>query len=482
MVPRDNCSQRSIPPIRATAARIIRRTVDVPALASAARPPFALRARVLTPLAAGGTRFIPDGTVVVDAAGRIAAVDETSALPMVEAIDLRPWLLLPGLVDLHAHLPQLPNAGLGAGMDLLAWLDRYIFPLERDFDVAAAERVAPAAFRTFARAGTTTMVLYGAVYEASLDAVFRAAEAHGCRAVIGKVMMDRLRYDEQLPDSAVLETSLRQSADLCARWHGRDGGRLRYAFSPRFAVSCSAEMLRQSAALAAAAGAYWQTHLSEDRGEMAEVARLFPAARDYTDVYDQAGGLGPRAILAHAIHLSHREIGRLAETGTRIAHCPESNLFLASGVMPLARYREAGLVVGLGSDVAAGPDVSIFRQMRVGAQSEAVLVALAGERRPVLDPLGWLRMGTLEGARALGLEASIGSLEAGKEADLIAVDAALTAPIPGPELERPDELMSRLIFRDHPDMVRAAWVRGRPLDGPAMASSSATASGTGRQA
>jgi guanine deaminase len=481
MVPRADGPQPSIPPIRATSARIIRRTVDVPELASAARPPFALRARVLTPLAAGGTRFIPDGTVVVDAAGRIAAVDETAALQVPEAIDLRPWLLLPGLVDLHAHLPQLPSAGLGAGMDLLAWLDRYIFPLERDFDVAAAERVAPAAFRAFARAGTTTIVVYGAVYEDSTEAVFRAAEAHGTRVVIGKVMMDRLRYDEKVSDSAVLETSLRESADLCARWHGRDGGRLRYAFTPRFAVSCSAEMLRESAALAAAAGAYWQTHLSEDRAETAEVARLFPDALDYTDVYDRAGGLGARTIFAHAIHLSQREVVRLAETGTRVAHCPESNLFLASGVMPLARYRDAGLVVGLGSDVAAGPDVSIFRQMRVGAQSQAVLVALAGERLPALDPLGWLRMGTLEGARALGLEHVIGSLEAGKEADLIAVDASLTAPMPELDLDRPDELMSRLIFRDHPDMVRAAWVRGRALGGPG-ASSSMGASDARRQA
>ena len=110
-------------------------------------------------------------------------------------IDLRPWVVLPGMVDLHAHLPQLPNAGLGAGMDLLAWLERYIFPLERGFDVATAEIVAPAAWRAFAAAGTTTAMVYGAVYEASLDATFRAAEAHGIRAIVGKVMMDRITYD-----------------------------------------------------------------------------------------------------------------------------------------------------------------------------------------------------------------------------------------------------------------------------------------------
>jgi guanine deaminase len=371
------------------------------------------------------------------------------------------------MVDLHAHLPQLPNAGLGAGLDLLTWLGRYIFPLEREFDEGAAEALAPQVFRAFAAAGTTTAVVYGAVYEPSLDVTFRAAEAHGIRAVIGKVMMDRLTYDETLAPADVLETSLRQSADLCARWHGRDEGRLRYAFTPRFAVSCSPEMLRESARLAEATGAYWQTHLSEDRGELAEVARLFPEARDYVDVYDRAGALGPRAILAHAIHLSAREVARLAESGARVAHCPASNLFLASGAMPLARYRAAGIPVGLGSDVAGGPELSIFANMRAGAYTQSGLRVLAGQGAPApLGPLDWLRMGTLEGARALGLEAVTGSLEAGKEADLIAVDVSLTDPLPGADVAEPEELMSRLVFRPHPSMVRGAWVRGRRLEGP----------------
>jgi guanine deaminase len=422
----------------------------------------------MTPLGAGGTLFEEDAIVAVDANGRLSFVGATAVQPDMasRALDLRPLLLLPGLVDLHAHLPQLPNAGLGAGVDLLSWLRRYVFPLERSFDEATAERLAPAAFRAFVAAGTTTVVLYGAVYEPSLEAAFRAADAHGIRAIIGKVMMDRIRYDETLPDAAVLETSLRQSADLCSRWHMRDGGRLRYAVTPRFAVSCSADMLRESAALAAQTGAYWQTHLSEDRGEIAEVARLFPDALDYTDVYDRAGGLGPRSILAHAVYLSDRELARLVETGSRVAHCPESNLFLASGIMPLARYLEAGLAVGLGSDVAGGPDVSIFRQMRVGAQAQSTWRVMGGDDRPALDPLGWLRLGTLEGARALSLDAVTGSLEVGKEADIIALDPSMTSPVDGSVVEDPDELMSRLIFRTHPDMVRAAWVRGRSLDGP----------------
>jgi guanine deaminase len=434
-------------------------------LSGLARPPFTIRASVLTPLAGGGTRYEADALMRVDGDGLIAAIDDARATVRGEVVDVRPLLLLPGLIDLHAHLPQLPNAGLGQGLDLLTWLERYIFPLERDFDEIAAERLAPAAYRAFAAAGTTTVALYGAVYEGSVDVAFRVAEAHGIRAVIGKVMMDRLRYDAKVSDTEVLEVSLRQSQDLIERWHGRDAGRLRYAVTPRFAVSCSADMLRESAALARATGTYWQTHLAEDRQEVAEVARLFPDAIDYTDVYDRAGGLGTRSLMAHAVHLSQREVGRLAETGTRIAHCPSSNLFLASGTMPLARYLEAGLVVGLGGDVAGGPDVSIFAVMRAGAYTQSGMRSMLGETRSSLSPLEWLTLGSLSGARALGIDDVTGSLEVGKEADFICVDHRLTAPLQGAPADDPAEIMSRLIFRHRPDVVRGAWVRGRRLPG-----------------
>ena len=435
-----------------------------------AHPPFTLRARLLTPLAAGGTSHEADGLLIVDAAGRITFAGQAGERPddAATALDLRPWVLLPGMVDLHAHLPQIANAGLGAGLDLLTWLERYIFPLEHDFDEAAAERLAPMAWRSFAATGTTTALVYGAVYEASLDATFRAAEAHGIRAIVGKVMMDRGTYDPTIKQADILDRTLRESADLISRWHGRDDGRLRYAVTPRFAISCSAELLRESAALARSTGAYWQTHVSEDRGEIAEVARLFPKAIDYVDVYDRAGGLGERSVLAHAVHLSDRELARLVETGSHVAHCPASNLFLASGVMPLGRYLAAGLSVGLGSDVAGGPDLSIFTAMRASfyAQNALSVGGLAGEPVGGPAPFDWIRMGSLDGARALGLDAEIGSLEAGKEADVIAVDPAFVAAVPGASDDDPEDLASRLIFRAHPDMVRGAWVRGRRLEGP----------------
>jgi guanine deaminase len=306
-------------------------------------------------------------------------------------------------------------------------------------------------------------VAYSAIWAPSTDACFRAAEAHGIRAVIGKVMMDELTYDEGIAPERILDVSLRQSAALCERWDGHDDGRLRYAFTPRFALSCSADMLRESASLASHYGTYWQTHVSEDRGEIEQVGRRFPEAADYLDVYDRAGALGERSILAHAIHLSDRELARVAESGSRIAHCPASNLFLASGAMPLARTLAAGAVVGLGSDVAGGPDLSVFTQMRVGAYVQNALRTVGGDDRPILDPLGWLRLATVDGARALGAADRFGSLEPGKEADMISVDPAVTAPLPGIETDDPLELASRLVFRSHPEMVRAAWVRGRLL-------------------
>jgi guanine deaminase len=446
----------------------------MPSVALPSRPPFALRARVLSPRGDGSVLDLADGVVEVDVSGRISLVAASpAALSDLSSttVDLRPWVVLPGMVDLHAHLPQLPNAGLGFALDLLTWLDRLTFPTERSWaDPAVAALLSPAIFRAFAAAGTTTVLAYGVVYEAAMEEAFRAAEAHGIRAILGKVMMDRLTYDPTIEPSAILERSLRESASLIERWHGAADGLLGYAVTPRFAVSCTEELLRESAALARASGAWWQTHVSEDAGEIAEVARLFPDARDYVDVYDRAGGLGERTVLAHAIHLSPRELARIVETGTRVAHCPASNLFIGAGVMPLTAWREAGMAVGLGSDVSGGPDPSIFGVMRVGAGAQMARRSLLAEADVApLRPLDWLRLGTLEGARALGLGEVIGSVEVGKEADLIAVDPSLTAPLrdgdDGSSLDA-DSLASRLIFRAHPDMVRGAWVRGRLLEGP----------------
>ncbi len=442
--------------------------VSPPSLDLPSAPPFVLRARLLTPLAGGGTRYESDGVVVVDAAGRITEVGPWPASAGADrpVFDLRPLVLLPGMVDLHVHLPQVPAAGVGAGLDLLTWLERHIFSRERAFRAPVADQLVPAIYRAMAAAGTTTILAYGAVWADSMDVAFRAAETHGIRATLGAVMMDRLSYDDETPVGARMERGLRESAALCQRWDGAADGRLGYAFTPRFAVSCSAELLRESAALAAHHGAIWQTHLSEDAREMDTVRGLFPEATDYLDVYDRAGGLGPRSVFAHAIHLSDGELGRLVSSGSRVAHCPVSNLFISSGVMPLGKYLEAGASVGLGSDVAGSPELSILTQMRTGFYAQNAYRVATGDARPIVEPLDWLRLGTLDGARALGLDGVTGSLEVGKEADLICIDPRLTLPPGGEDSDDPATLMSLLIFRERHGMVRGAWVRGRRLAGP----------------
>ena len=325
-----------------------------------------------------------------------------------------------------------PNAGLGAGMDLLAWLERYIFPLERSFDVPTAERVAPAAWRAFAAAGTTTALVYGAVYEASLDATFRAAEAHGIRAIVGKVMMDRITYDPTIEPSTILDRTLAESARLIERWHGADDGRLRYAVTPRFAVSCTADLLRESAALAASTGAYWQTHVSEDQGEIAEVARLFPEAIDYVDVYDRAGGLGERTVLAHAVHLSDRELGRLVETGHAGRALPDLEPVPGVG-RDAARPLPGRRAVARARVGCRGRSRPVDLQCHADRVLRAERAAGGGPRAAARSSgrstgCGWARSAA---PRCSGWAPSPGSLEAGKEADLIAVDPVVRGADPG---------------------------------------------------
>jgi guanine deaminase len=410
-------------------------------------------------------RWESDAVIEVDEAGRLRSIQSALETPRTAetAIDLRPLVVMPGLVDTHVHIPQVPAAGLGAGMDLLAWLERYIFPLERAFDVEAAERLAPQVYRAMASAGTTTFAGYSAIWADSTDACFRAALDHGIRATIGQVLMDRVTYDDTTPTHEALDRRLGESAELCERWHGAADGRLRYACTPRFAVSCSEDMLRGSASLAAQYGATWQTHLSEDAREIEAVAQQFPDAVDYLDVYDRAGGLGRHALLAHSIHLSPREVDRMVDTDSAIAHCPVSNMFIRSGIMPLGRYQEAGLRIGLGSDVAGAPQLSIITQMRAGFYQQNARSTLAPDAGPAPGPLEWLRLGTLGGAEALGLDDVIGSLELGKDADLIVVDPELGRPPEADPARDIEEVASRLIFREREGMVRSAWVRGRRL-------------------
>lgn len=415
----------------------------------------------------GELRSIRGGAVVIDS-GLIAEVGDYETLRKKPRSQEVRWLysdnvaLMPGLVDLHSHVPQYRAVAHGQS-ELLPWLRDCIFPVEREFTGARARREAARFFQELAKQGTTTAALYTAIYEDTCDAAFEAARGSGLRIVMGKMMMDVGSYGEQQPKRA-LSFSVTESTRLCRKWHGANDGLLGYAFSPRFAVSCSRELMCAAAELAREHGAWIQTHLSENREELARVRELFPEAEDYTAVYESCGLLTPRTVLGHCIHLSPREREAIAAAGAAIAHCPTANLFLGSGILPFEKMN--GIRLGLGTDVAAGPELNLWRVMRAAIESQkARSFYEPGVRVPTAAEVFYLA--TQGGAEALGKGDAIGSFEIGKEADLAIIDFSRLLPY-GKDPKRAadlsaEDILALCVYRGGPEALLESFVRGRSV-------------------
>ncbi|MBL0210754.1 MAG: guanine deaminase [Holophagaceae bacterium] len=419
------------------------------------------RAHLLDTPERGRLRSIPDGALAVDEQGQIAESGPFHPLaqrhPGAEILDLRPHWILPGLIDLHVHLPQYESVAMD-GLELLPWLKTHIFPAEARFaDASLAKAAARRFFEDLLSLGTTTAVVYSTIHQQATDAAFREAESCGIRAAIGKVMMDQNAPEALSEDT---EASLQQSAELIQQWHGKDGGRLMYALAPRFAPMCSPDLMRGVGNLSEKTGAYIQTHLAENLDEIAWVRKLFPECANYTDVYRQHGMLNGRTLLGHGIHLDATERGMIRAAGAAIVHCPSSNAFLESGAMPLRRWLEEGISVGLGTDVAGGPSLSMWNEMAMACMVSKLRFSLLKEARATVKPSEAFHLATRAAARGLGLEGRIGSLDQGLDADFIVVDPRLSDPAERAE-DAADQVLSRLIYRADPRMVKAAYVRGK---------------------
>jgi guanine deaminase len=417
----------------------------------------------------GSIRGVRDGAILIED-GRIALAGpytEVRRAPEAQGLHFShspEAIIIPGLIDIHAHLPQYP-AVARVEEALLPWLKRHVFPLEREFNAATARTEAPRFFEALARHGTTTAMLYATIYEESCDAAFEAAAASGLRIILGKVMMDDGSYGD-LPTAQILPLSLQQSERLCRKWHGHDGGRLEYAFSPRFAVTCTSAMMRGAGELAKKYAAYVQTHLSENLGEIEIVRERFPTDPHYTGVYERCGLLGERSVLGHCVHLSDEELALLVRTGSVIAHCPTSNFFLNSGIMPLGKFLDAGARVGLGSDVAGGPELNLWQVMRSSIEGQkARSFFVEGTRVPTEAEL--FHLATQGGADALGKSELVGSIEIGKDADLVVIDLCQALPYgrrgnPHADLTA-EEIITLLIYRGSSSTVAETLVRGRSV-------------------
>jgi guanine deaminase len=408
-----------------------------------------------------GKAFVhePDGLVIfrdglIRAVGPYAALK--AQLPLdTDLADYSGCLIAPGFVDTHIHYVQTGIIG-AQGRQLLDWLNEYTYVAEQAFaDEAVARDTARVFCNELLRHGTTTALVFCSVHAGSVDALFTEAEKHNLRLIAGKVLMDR-NAPAALLDTA--RSGYDQSKALIGKWHGR--GRCLYAITPRFAGSCTEEQLELTRALwRENPGVLMQSHIAENHAEIAWVKELFPQRRDYLDVYEHYGLTGRRAVLAHGVHLDESEFARCHASGTALAHCPTSNLFLGSGLFPMrtARDPRRPVHVGLGTDIGAGTSFSMLATM-----GEAYKVAQL-QSRPI-DAVEAFFLATLGGARALALDDRIGTLAAGKEADMVVLDPEAT-PLLAFRNRRSRsivETLAVLATLGDDRAVRATYVAGKP--------------------
>ena len=404
---------------------------------------------------APGVRWRPDHWLLVEA-GRIVGAEPAGAFTpdagAWQVEDHRGALLLPGFIDTHVHSPQL-DVIASYGTELLDWLNTYTFPAEqRHADPAVARAGAEAFLDALLAHGTTSAVVFPTVHVTSTEALLAGAHRRGMRLIAGKVLMDRHAPPALCDDVSGAE---RDSRDLIRRWHGT--GRLAYAMTVRFAPTSTPEQLAMAGRLMAEVpDLYMQTHVAENRAEVAWVAELFPEARSYLDVYHRAGLLNERAVLAHGIWLDDADRQLLADTGAQIAHSPSSNLFLGSGLIDWPALETAGARVSLASDVGGGTSLSMLRTLADAYKVQA----LRGVR---LTAWKALHAATRGAAEALGLGDEIGALDAGRVADLALWDWAS-----GPVARHRDAQARKVHERVFAWMtlgdernLRAAWVAGQ---------------------
>ncbi len=374
--------------------------------------------------------FDKDGLLVVGSAEqgggceRVLAVGPCDTVaprfPGIETEDLRGRILAPGFVDLHVHYPQIDVIGAPAE-GLLPWLENYTFPQESRFaDPAHAQEVARFFMTELLRNGVTTALTFATSHPASVDAFFTEARRRRMRMIGGKVLQDRHSPDGVRDQT---EQSLVDTESLIGRWHGVD--RLGYAITPRFAPSCSTAQLRGAGELAARHPEVWiQSHVAENRDEIAWARELFPEARSYLSVYDDFGLMRRRAIYAHCIHFDDADRALMRDTGAAAAVSPTSNLFLGSGFFDYAGADRVGFSYGLASDVGGGTSLSPFRTMLA-----AYYVGREGQTKTgtSLSPQHLWWQHTAGAAQALGLEGVVGNLQPGCEADFVVLQPRCTA-------------------------------------------------------
>jgi 5-methylthioadenosine/S-adenosylhomocysteine deaminase len=408
-----------------------------------------------TVLIEGGTLLTMDGEDRVVTGdlyvedGRIASVGEKPRASAELVIDARSCAVVPGFVQTHVHLCQTLFRGAADDLPLIDWLKKRIWPMEAAHTPQSVRASARLAVAEMIKGGTTCALTMETVNHT--DEALRVVEETGFRATVGKCMMDK---GEEVPAALheEREASVRESLALIEQWHGRAGGRIRCCFAPRFAVSCTRELLLEVARLSRERGVMVHTHASENLDEIAMVERE-TGLRNITYL-DSLGLTGAHVALAHCVHLDDAEIETLRSTGSHVLHCPSSNLKLGSGIARISEMLERGVSVSLGADGApCNNRLDMLTEMRTAA-----LLQKVSRGADALPARRVLRMATIDGARALGLDQEIGSLEAGKRADITIINLANIHMTP-----RPADPISTVVYAAQASDVRTVIVDGQPV-------------------
>jgi 5-methylthioadenosine/S-adenosylhomocysteine deaminase len=395
--------------------------------------------------------FVPGGRILVEE-GRIRAVLSPGERAEAAASDFRQCVALPGFIQTHLHLCQTLFRGLADDLELLAWLRSRIFPLESAHDSDSMRASARMGLFELTRSGTTTLMDMGSVRHT--EVLGEEIEASGLRAYFGKALMDINPTCPSLcePTRAALDGA----RELARHFHGRGNGRLRFAYTPRFVLSCTDELMRESHALATGLElSRWHTHASESPLELSEVRARCGCAN--VEHLDRVGTLSPLSCLAHCVQLVPEEVEILKRTGAHVLHCPSSNLKLGSGLCDVPGLLAQGISVSLGCDGAACNNaLDMFTEMRLAALLQKPLYGPTA--MPALEVL---ELATLGGARALGLEAEVGSLAPGKAADLILLD--LDRAWNSAAQETLEDFAGAIVYSGRPENVHAVMASGEWL-------------------
>ncbi len=384
--------------------------------------------------------------------GIISAIDEPGNFDFGEfdeVFDFTDYAVIPGFIQTHVHLCQTLFRGLADDLELLDWLQKHIFPYELSHSEESLRASARLGIYELQTGGTTTILDMGTMNHQRV--VFEELIDSGIRAFAGKCMIDENDLLGKFKEPT--KQSLDETYELAKEFHGAANGRIKYGFAPRFVLSCSEELLVETSQMQKDfPGSLYHTHSSENKGEIEAVRKK--TGMENIEYFNSIGILNEKTVLAHGIHVNEKEIEILKQTGTRIAHCPSANLKLASGTANIPRYLDEGVSISLGAD---GPpcnnNLSMFTEMRLASLIQ----------KPLHGPLSMdaktvFKLATIEGARALGIDSEVGSIEAGKKADIVALD--LNNP-EQPLLVDEKNIYSAIIYSTSTKHVREVFIEGR---------------------